>query len=125
MKVLNFDFKHCERVRRQLEAYLSNELLVETTGEVLKHLESCKGCSGELEARTRVREALQRAAARQSPPEYLREAIHQRLRSAQPRFLRGFHATTWAVAWRAWPWCWWLGNSGSDSVAVGNLWLVS
>ena len=98
MKVLNFDFKQCERVRRQLEAYLSNELLVETTGEVLKHLESCKGCSRELEARTRVREALQRAAARQSPPEYLREAIHQRLRSAQPRFLRGFHATTWAVA---------------------------
>ncbi len=98
MNVLNFDSKHCDRVRRQLDAYLSNELLVETTNEVLKHLESCEACSQELESRVRVREALQRAAARHSPPEYLREAIHQRLRSAQPRLLGRFHATTWAVA---------------------------
>jgi hypothetical protein len=96
MKVLHFDSRQCERVRRQLDAYLSNELLVETTGEVLKHLESCEACSRDLESRVRVREALQGAVARQSPPEYLREAIHQRLRSAQPRF--GFHATTWALA---------------------------
>ena len=40
MNVLNFDSKQCERVRRQLDAYVSNELLVETTSEVLKHLEA-------------------------------------------------------------------------------------
>src|SRR5579863_7508430 len=95
MSVIDFDSERCERVRQQLDAYLSDELLIETTGEVLRHLESCETCSRELEARMRVREALRKAAASQMPPEYLREAIHQRLRTAQPWF--GFHATTWAV----------------------------
>ena len=98
MKVLNFDSKQCERIRRQLDAYLSNELLVETTGEVLKHLESCQACSRELETRARVREALQKAVAKQIVPEYLGAAIHQRLRSARPGFFEGFRATTWALA---------------------------
>ena len=98
MKVLNFDSKQCERIRRQLDAYLSNELLVETTGEVLKHLESCEACSRELETRARVREALQKAVAKQLVPEYLRAAIHQRLRNVRPSFFERFHATTWALA---------------------------
>jgi len=98
MRVLNFDSKQCERIRWQLDAYLSNELLVETTGEVLKHLESCEGCSRELEARTRVREALQKAVAKQLVPEYLGAAIHQRLRNVRPGFFERFHATTWALA---------------------------
>jgi anti-sigma factor (TIGR02949 family) len=98
MKVLNFNSKQCDRVRQQLDAYLSNELLVETTSEVLKHLESCEACSHEFESRQRVREALRKAATKQSPPEHLREAIHQRLRSAQTGFFRGFRAMTWAVA---------------------------
>jgi anti-sigma factor (TIGR02949 family) len=98
MKVLNFDSKQCERVRRQLDAYLSNELLVETTSEVLRHLESCEACSRELGSRQRIREALQKAVATQLPPAYLKEAIQQRLRSAQPGFFKRFRATTWAVA---------------------------
>jgi hypothetical protein len=98
MNVLDFSSKQCERIRRQLDAYLSNELLVETTAEVVKHLESCEACSHELELRARVRGALQRAAANRLPPEYLQESIHQRLVNAQPRFLGGFRATTWAVA---------------------------
>jgi anti-sigma factor (TIGR02949 family) len=98
MKVLNFDSKQCERIRRQLDAYLSNELLVETTGEVLKHLESCEACSRELETRARVREALQKAAAKQLVPEYLGAAIHQRLRNVRPGLFERFHATTWALA---------------------------
>jgi anti-sigma factor (TIGR02949 family) len=87
MSVLNFDSKQCERIRRHLDAYLSNELLVETTSDVLRHLESCEGCSRELEARTRVRDALRRAAASQVPPEELRQSIHRQLRKMQPDFL--------------------------------------
>ena len=98
MKVINFDSKQCERVRGQLDAYLSNELLVETTGEVLKHLESCKACSQELETRARVREALQKAVAKQLVPEHLRAAIHERLKNALPGFFEGFRSTTWALA---------------------------
>src|SRR5206468_1355311 len=78
--------------------YLSNELLVETTGEVLKHLESCESCSGDLDSRVRVRDALRRAVAKQLPPQSLREAIHEHLRQVQPGYFRGFRATQWALA---------------------------
>jgi anti-sigma factor (TIGR02949 family) len=86
MKVLNFDSKQCERVRRQLDAYLSNELLVETTSEVLSHLESCEACSQELDARTSLRKALRKAADQRVPPQHLREAISRRLRRRQHGF---------------------------------------
>ena len=98
MNVLNFDSKQCERIRRHLDAYLSSELLVETTSDVLRHLESCEACSRELEARTRVRDALRRAAVSQIPPEELRQSIQRRLRKTQPGFLGGSRRLTWAIA---------------------------
>jgi hypothetical protein len=98
MTVLNFDSRQCERTRRQMDAYLSNELLVETTDEMLRHLENCQVCSRELEWRIRVREALQRAAVSQPVPDGLGEAIHQRLRRAQSRPFWAPRAPTWALA---------------------------
>jgi anti-sigma factor (TIGR02949 family) len=95
MKVLNFDSKSCERVREQLDAYLSNELLVETTATVLKHLEGCPNCSEELDSRFRLRDALRRAVEQQSPPEYLVETIHRRLRHTRPAF-------SWSLGFRHW-----------------------
>ena len=98
MKVLNFNSKQCERVRRQLDAYLSNELLVETTSEVLRHLESCEACSHELDARTSLRKALRKAADQRVPPEHLREAIRRRLRREQPGLFSEFRLMYLAVA---------------------------
>ncbi len=98
MNVLNFDSKQCERIRRHLDAYLSSELLVESTSDVLQHLESCEACSRELEARTRVRDALRRAAVSQIPPEELRQSIQRRLRKTRIGFLSGSRRLTWAVA---------------------------
>jgi anti-sigma factor (TIGR02949 family) len=98
MNVLNFNSEQCGRIRRHLDAYLSNELLVETTSDVLRHLESCEACSRELEARTRVRDALRRAAVSQIPPEELRLSIQRQLRKMQPGFLGGSRRLTWAVA---------------------------
>ncbi|HTV56933.1 MAG TPA: zf-HC2 domain-containing protein [Terriglobia bacterium] len=98
MNVLDFNSKHCERIRGQLDAYLSNELLVETTGEVLKHLETCESCSLALDSRTRVREALRKAVATQLPPEGLGRAIHERLRNVQPGYFRQFRSTNWVLA---------------------------
>jgi hypothetical protein len=86
MNVLNFDSQQCERIRRNFDAYLSNELLVETTADVLRHLEGCAACREELEARTRVREALRRAALSQTPPEELRHSVERALRRTQPSF---------------------------------------
>ncbi len=93
-----FDAKQCERVRRNLDAYLSNELLVETTGDVLRHLETCEACSGELAARTRLRDALRHAVATQEPPPELRLAIQRRLRDEQPGFWGFSPARRWVVA---------------------------
>ena len=58
MSVNKNDPQQCARIRRQLDAYVSNELLVETTDQILKHLEKCEECSRALETRIRVREAL-------------------------------------------------------------------
>jgi anti-sigma factor (TIGR02949 family) len=98
MNVLNFDSGQCDRTRRQMDAYLSNELLVETTDEMLRHLENCEVCSRELESRMRVREALRRAAVSQSVPDGLGEAIHQRLKKNQSRSFWARRAPTWALA---------------------------
>jgi len=98
MNVLTFDSKQCERIRRHLDAYLSNELLVETTSEVLRHLETCEGCRLELEARTRVRDLVRRAATSLTPPEELRFSIQRRLRETQPGFWEGSRQLNWAVA---------------------------
>jgi len=87
MNAVNFKDKQCERIRRQLDAYLSSELLVETTSDVLRHLETCESCSGELAARTRVRDALRRAAATYQPPPELRASLERQLRRMQPGVL--------------------------------------
>lgn len=98
MNVLNYNSRQCERTREQMDAYLSNELLVETTSEIMKHLENCEACSRELETRMRVREALRRAAGREELPEGLSETIHQRLRSSQRRTFWGVRTPTWSLA---------------------------
>ena len=98
MNVLTFDSRQCERIRRHLDAYLSNELLVETTSEILRHLETCEGCRRELETRTRVRDLVRRAATSQAPPDELRLTIQRRLRETQPSFWGGTRQLNWALA---------------------------
>ena len=111
MNVLNFNSEQCDRIRRHLDAYLSNELLVETTSDVLRHLESCEACSRELEARTRVRDALRRAAVSQIPPEELRQSIQRQLRKMPTRLLRRFTTaylgcgSCWVSCCRPWRYC--------------------
>ena len=98
MNVLTFDSRQCERIRRHLDAYLSNELLVETTSEILRHLETCEGCRLELETRARVRDLVRRAATSLVAPEELRLSIQRQLRETQPGFWGGSRQLSWAVA---------------------------
>jgi len=53
----------CRRFRDIADSYLSEELLVETNHEVLRHLESCPTCRAELAARRQVRRVLRSAFA--------------------------------------------------------------
>ena len=84
MNVINFEKAYCARIRAYLDSYLNNELLVETTHEVLKHLESCKECAAELQARERVKGLLQKAFRQDEAPDYLSDRIRREIRKPAP-----------------------------------------
>jgi hypothetical protein len=97
MNTLSFDAKRCERIRQQLDSYLSNELLVETASEVMRHLECCEGCSRDLESRMRVRDALQQAVANRPVPDAIRADVLRKLRESQPRSFASVGVKRWAL----------------------------
>jgi hypothetical protein len=98
MNTFSLDSQRCERIRQQLDAYLSNELLVETASEVVHHLENCEGCSRDLEARIRVRDALQRAVANRPVPDSIRAGVQHKLRQSQTRSFTSVGVKRWALA---------------------------
>ena len=94
MKLLNFKDGACRKVVAHFDAYMDNELLVETNREVLDHLESCPDCSTTLDDRIRFRGALRRAGSRLAVPDTLGDSVRSSLNkaSATPAWSR------WAVA---------------------------
>lgn len=97
MNTVSFDSKRCERIRQQLDSYLSNELLVETASEVVHHLESCQACSRDLESRMRVRDALQRAVSNRPVPDSVRTDVVRKLRASQTRSFASVSVKRWAL----------------------------
>jgi hypothetical protein len=79
----------CREFRELADAYLDEELLVETAHEVLRHLEQCSGCRRELSARREQRSQLRRVfnhAAQHQPPPGWETRLRARLREqAHPR----------------------------------------
>jgi anti-sigma factor RsiW len=75
----------CREVRELSDAFLGDQLLVETTNDIVRHLETCVACRAELEGRRALRARLQSAfanAGQLAPrPDFLR-AIEARLRAA-------------------------------------------
>ena len=98
MSLPNFNSELCQRTRRHLDEYLGGKLPPETARELQEHLSTCTECGRELEARTRLREALRRAVANQTPPEELRRSIERRLRESPPGFWAGSPQLAWAAA---------------------------
>lgn len=83
MNALSFPQETCERTRRHLDAYLSNELLAGPLTEVTKHLEGCQSCSAALESRIQVRNVLRSAVQQEMVPAGLRARIQSRLRQSE------------------------------------------
>jgi anti-sigma factor RsiW len=86
----------CRDVRELADSFLSEQLLVETTHDILRHLSQCPSCRAEIDSRRRLRAAL-RGAFERSPdlratPEFL-TSIGQRVRERQSR-----RPTAWS--WR-------------------------
>jgi len=98
MKIVSFGDGACEKTRRYLDSYISNELLVETNHEVLRHVETCASCAAELEARTRVRRRLKSAVESQAVPPDLPVRVRERIRSQGSRSAWTFGSTRWAAA---------------------------
>ena len=95
MKLMQFGDSSCARIRRYLDSYINNELLVETNHEVLRHLETCPACAADVETRTRIKARLKSAVQNQSVP----EDLQARLRAALREESRGSFAwTRWASA---------------------------
>jgi len=80
MSVIPIAPKHCERARKYLDSYISNELMVETNHDLLKHLEGCVECSRLLQDRLLIRNRLREAVNRESVPDALRERLEASLR---------------------------------------------
>src|SRR5574338_1231047 len=79
----------CRDFRELADSYLSDELLVETNHDVIRHLDTCADCRRELAARRSLRSTLRRgfegAPELQAPKEF-----HNRLAAQlQDAVLRG------------------------------------
>jgi hypothetical protein len=98
MNVIHFEDGRCKRIRSYLDSYLSNELLVETTQEVVTHLETCQTCSRCLEDRLRLKTHLKRAVMQEYAPPALRERIRSDLRRGRGFSFRTFSLAVAAVA---------------------------
>lgn len=91
MNVINFGEAACEKIRGYLDSYLSNELLVETNHEVLRHLEGCPRCSAELNTRARVRTQLQGAVRNMAVPPDLQAKVQRAVRGQSRRTRAGLY----------------------------------
>jgi anti-sigma factor (TIGR02949 family) len=91
MNVISFEQKACERIRRSLDSYLSNELPAENRSEIQSHLEKCAGCLAELETRERLRKRLKEAVSNEVIPAGLENRVREQLRSG-PSVAHWFYA---------------------------------
>ena len=97
MNVLNFNDRSCERYRRYFDAYLDNELLVETNQDVLQHVISCTDCTRILESRARMKQLVRNAVTNEQAPLELAEALRERFRTERRSFF-AYDTARWMMA---------------------------
>jgi len=97
MNVLNFNDRSCERYRRYFDAYLDNELLVETNQDVLQHVMSCTDCTRILESRARMKQLVRNAVTNEQAPLELAEALRERFRTERRSFF-AYDTARWMMA---------------------------
>ncbi len=88
----------CRDIRELADSFLSEQLLVETTHDILRHLSQCPSCRTEMESRRRLRTALRGAFERSSElratPEFL-ASVGRHVRKHQSS--RSPRATRWSL----------------------------
>ena len=96
MNLVKFNGRSCETYRRYFDAYLDNELLVETNQDVLEHLESCADCTRLIESRVRIKQLVKNAVAAEEAPAVLAEQLRHRFRARPGFFSRD--TVRWMIA---------------------------
>ncbi|HEY6328766.1 MAG TPA: zf-HC2 domain-containing protein [Blastocatellia bacterium] len=92
---MNFQSHNCEKIREYIDSYVSGELLVETTQEILSHLEGCSECVALVEDRRRVRSFLRGAVERQPVPADLEQRVMSAIRRQSPG---GLGTSVWRMS---------------------------
>jgi anti-sigma factor RsiW len=93
MNVIDFGHEECKKIAGYLDAYLSNELLVETSQTVAEHLEKCPMCADEFDARVKLKNAVQRVVQAQTVPPDVAVRLRSRL---EEEAAKGFFRS-WAM----------------------------
>ncbi len=101
---------NCTDFREIIDSYLSDELLTETNHGVLRHMEGCGNCRGEIEARREIRGRL-KAAVMSSPHYQIDEQFASNLRMMLTRSVRQSNAKTTS----------WISRKSWVAVAAGLL----
>jgi hypothetical protein len=125
----------CRSVRELADSFLSEQLLVETNHEVLRHLETCAACRAELAARgairDRLREAFGSAVDLKMRPEFAAElanTLRSSMRGRSPDSDRPLYATPddpgLRVSRRSVLRSWWTAAAGVVLAAGGGAVLV-
>ena len=116
MNRVQFGEGACEKTRKYLDSYISNELLVETNHEVLRHLENCPACTAELDARTQLRTRLKSAVNAQCVPPELQVRVRENIRSS--------HSSSWfAAGWFSAGWPRWAIVTAASVLICAEVWL--
>ncbi len=98
MNRVSFGESACERTRKYLDSYISNELPVETNHEVLRHLEYCSACSAEADTRQQLRARVKSAARTQPVPPELSALVKERIRAEESRKTSNWRSMRWQAA---------------------------
>jgi len=75
MKAVYSSGRNCTRTWKYLDYYVSDELSIEATLEVTRHLAVCRACSVEVQRRGQVRERLRAAVQGEAVPADLRGKV--------------------------------------------------
>jgi anti-sigma factor (TIGR02949 family) len=106
MTQTRFGEQACQKVLARLDSYIDNELLTESSLELMEHFQRCTACTRESQERRNVRARLQTAVRDVKVPPGLEDRVRDRLRQTrEPRpknFLLMSIAATLAVCFGSW-----------------------
>jgi anti-sigma factor (TIGR02949 family) len=116
MNRIQFGEGGCEKIRKYLDAYVSNELMVETNYEVLRHIEGCPACAADADARARLRSRLKAAVNAQSVPPEIQVRIREQIRN-------GRSGSWFCLGWLEAGWPRWAVATAAALVVAAGLWV--